>query len=105
MSALLRRPGILRHATVGSFIVRFSKLEITPLHIEDTRLTQRQRAALDYVHEHGGITTGVYGRLLGVSRRQALKDLASMADNGILQRVGAGRSAHYVLVGGDAVRD
>ena len=103
--ALLRRLGTLRHTAMGSFIVRFSKSTVASKWVDESRFTQRQRAALDYVREHGSITTGVYGRLLGVSRREALKDLASMADSGILGRVGAGRSAHYVLVGGDAVRN
>lgn len=38
---------------------------------------------------------------LSISRRQALKDLASMADMGVLKRTGEGRSAHYVLSGHD----
>ncbi len=91
-------------SAMGSFIVRFSKSAIASKWIDESRFTQRQRAALDYLREHGSITTGIYGRVLGVSRRQALNDLASMADSGTIGRVGAGRSAHYVLVG-DAVHD
>lgn len=92
-------------SAMGSFIVRFSKSEIAPERMVSVQLNERQRAALDYVREHGSIATGAYARLLGLSRRQALKDLTLLADSGVLERAGAGRSVHYVLVGGDTVRD
>jgi ATP-dependent DNA helicase RecG len=90
---------------MGSFIVRFTKPEIAETQVDDIRLTPRQRAALDYVRDHGSITTGEYGKLLSLSRRQALKDLASMVDCGVLERTGAGRSARYVAIGDGGVRD
>ena len=92
-------------SAMGSFIVRFSKLAITPEQIEDIRLTQRQSATLDYVRQHGNITTGAYGKLFNLSRGQAFKDLASMTSSRILERVGAGRSARYVLGGASQVSD
>lgn len=85
---------------MGSFIVRFSKTEIASEQLTSAQLNDRQRAALDYVREHGSITTGAYVKLLSIGRRQALKDLASMADIGILDRIGEGRSARYVMGSG-----
>jgi len=92
-------------SAMGSFIVRFSKLAITPEQIEGIRLTQRQSATLDYVRQHDSITTAAYGKLFNLSRGQAFKDLASMTSSRILERVGAGRSARYVLGGASQVSD
>ncbi len=90
---------------MGSFIVRFTKPTRLPEQTIDARLNERQRAALDYVRSSGSITTAEYVERFGLSRRQALNDLSSMADSGLLRRVGAGRSAHYVAVSDDEVRD
>ena len=87
-------------SAMGSFIVRFSKSTVAAEWIGESRFTQRQIATLDYVREHGSITTGTYGKLFNLSRGQAFKDLASLTGSRILERVGAGRSTRYVL--GDA---
>lgn len=90
---------------MGSFIVRFAE-PVTMLEpIDDSRLSERQRAALDYVRQHGSITTGAYGKLFSLSRVQAFKDLASMAESGFLERFGEGRSTRYVLASSDRVSD
>jgi len=49
-------------SAMGSFIVRLGKPKITMEHVDSDRMTQRQRAALNYLREHGSITTGAYGK-------------------------------------------
>ncbi len=92
-------------SAMGTFIVRFKKPETAVVTLETDRMTQRQRATLSYVREHGSITTGAYGRLFSLSRAQAFKDLATMTDSSILERVGEGRSTRYVLRSPDQVSD
>ena len=44
------------------------------------------------------LTRGGYEALCGVSRSQAAYDLAELVEAGFLERVGGGRTTHYVLV-------
>lgn len=84
-------------SAVGSFIVRFRKLGVAPELVVGVRLNERQHAALEYVREHGRIQTREYKQMFDISERQALKDLTSLTEAGILARVSAGRETHYIL--------
>jgi ATP-dependent DNA helicase RecG len=84
-------------SAMGSFIVRFTKPVAAAEPIVSVRLNERQRAALHYVREHGRIQTREYKQLFHISERQALKDLTSLTEAGLLTRVSAGRETHYIL--------
>lgn len=85
-------------SAMGTFIVRFRRAVVisSPQPTYEIELNDRQRAALNYIREHGMITTGVYQKLFEVSRRQAIKDLTSMHDIRIIERKGTGPAVHYV---------
>lgn len=88
---------------MGSFIVRFAGSQ--PESVGYAALSDRQRTALRYVHEHGRIQTRDYARTFGIGERQALKDLSTLTTMGMLVRVSAGRETHYILPGSRKVRD
>lgn len=81
----------------GFFMVRFVKPEGVILQIKDQELKDRHRKALGYVGKHGQITNRDYQKLCGISRRQALKDLIELVENGLLIKEGEGRSVRYVF--------
>ncbi len=64
---------------------------------EAVTLTDRQRALLRIVRERGSVSTQEYGRVVGVSARTALRDLATLAERGVLERSGKRRGARYQL--------
>ena len=80
-----------------TFIVRFTKAPEEariPLGIS---LNDRQKQALEYVREHGSISTAVYREVTGVRKRQAVNDLNGLVSAGIVARVGSGPQTRYVL--------
>jgi len=81
----------------GTFIVRFESPTEEAVQPAKAELNERQRKCLEYVREHGSITSAEYQRLFGVKKRQAQVDLSAMVDaNALIQR-GGGRSTRYVL--------
>lgn len=67
----------------------------------NTPLNERQRKALDRMleagpgHFEGGMTVRKYRALTGASSATASRDLADLANAGLLVRAGAGRSTRY----------
>ena len=80
---------------MGMFMVRFPKAPTGRIEVLQGR--ERLEKALEYVGQHGSIRRGEYRRLTGLSERQALKDLNALVAEGLLVRLGEGRSSYYVL--------
>lgn len=80
----------------GDFVVRFRKSALL-VPTESGTLNERQKKALAYVQEHGGITNSEYKHLVGVSARQTVVDLNGMAETGLFKRIGRGRTTRYVV--------
>jgi len=66
-------------------------------------LNDRQIACLNLLKSQKQIMTMEYQQHVGCSRRTAARDLDELLDKGVLQRRGAGRSAHYVLLRNRAI--
>jgi len=79
-----------------SFIVRFTRAPAEVQIPAEARVSDRQRKALEYVREHGRITTSIYSSITGVSIAQSKRDLGFLVANGLLQPQGKGRAACYV---------
>ncbi len=83
---------------MGTFIVRFQSADSQPASAGASHagtLSDRQRKALDHVHEHGSISPAEYRELLGASDRQARRELAAMVVSGHLQRSGRTSGVRY----------
>ncbi len=83
-------------SSMGSFIVRFNRALNEPTSETNNEPSGWQQIALNYIRENGSITTSVFQKLLGVSNRQAYNYLILLVNNKIIERVGSGRSTHYV---------
>ena len=79
-----------------SFIVRFTKAPAEVRIPAEARVSDRQKRALEYVREHGRITTSIYSSITGVGIAQSKRDLGFLVANGMLQPQGKGRAACYV---------
>jgi ATP-dependent DNA helicase RecG len=87
------------------FKVRLVKPEIqTPASI-DLKLSDRQTRGLEYAKNNGRITTGEYTRLCNIGERQALDDLKSLVEMGLLIRTGSGRATRYTPTKNSELRD
>jgi predicted HTH transcriptional regulator len=60
-------------------------------------LNVRQRQALVHLKVNGSITTAVFQELSGTPHRTAVRDLMGLVDKGVLEHVGTGRGAYYIL--------
>jgi len=58
---------------------------------------QRLTKAVEYVHQHGFITNGIYRKLTGVSDRTALRDLETLVERGRLKGTGQRAARRYRL--------
>ena len=65
---------------------------------DDFKPAQQRALALLRDRRATALTRGGYEALCGVSRSQAAYDLAELVEAGLLERVGGGRTTHYVLV-------
>ena len=65
----------------------------------DVDLTPRQKVILEYIKEHGSITTAEYVRISEgkIAERTARKDLQVLENIGIIRQKGQKRGAYYVL--------
>jgi len=65
----------------------------------DGDLTPRQKVVLEYIKEHGSITTAEYVQISEgkIAERTARKDLQVLENMGIIQQKGQKRGAYYVL--------
>lgn len=87
----------------GSFVITLWRDWLTDKVIESLRLNDRQISGLKTLKVEQQITTMQYQRLVGCSRRTAARDLDELLDKGVIQRLGAGRSAYYVLARNHAI--
>jgi len=58
-------------------------------------INERQKKALEYLHEKGRITRAEYSELTNVSPRTANYDLSTLENRKIIRKGGKGRSIHY----------
>lgn len=68
--------------------------------IQTPQVEQREKRlvkALEYVHEHGVITNGIYRQLTGVTDRTAHRDLETLVERGRLKGMGQRAARRYVL--------
>ena len=63
----------------------------------EKRLTKRQRDILERLAKGEEMTSARCMELYGITRQAINADFTRMIDYGLIQRVGAGRSTHYVL--------
>jgi two-component system NtrC family response regulator len=60
-------------------------------------LNQRQLRAINFVKKTGFITNKYYTEINSVTNRHAVSELNHMVDQGLIQRMGKGRSVRYIL--------
>ena len=81
----------------GEFTTAVWRDWLTDEVIESLGINDRQIVCLKLLKVQQQITTMGYQSLAGCSRRTAARDLDDLLAKGAIQRLGAGRSAHYVL--------
>lgn len=82
----------------GSFVITLWRDWLTAEVMDRLELNDRQIVCLKTLKVERQISTMAYQNLVGCSRRTAARDLDGMLKKGIIQRLGAGRSAYYVIV-------
>jgi len=82
----------------GEFVATLGRDWLTPGVLAGMPLNERQRRAIVHVKIAGRITNADYQRMLGCSRRTALRELAVLVQAGALLALGSGRGAHYAMV-------
>ena len=70
-----------------------------PSKLIDVDLNPRQKVIVEYLKEHGSITTSEYVRISEgkIAERTARKDLETLEQMGIVRQIGLKRGAYYVL--------
>lgn len=81
----------------GVFISTIWRDWLTERVMAGLNLNDRQKSAVVFLKAHGHITNAQYQALGGGSRRTALRELAALAQRGIISLAGRGRGARYVL--------
>jgi ATP-dependent DNA helicase RecG len=69
---------------------------LAPAAVNNLNLNFRQATALAHLHTAGRITNAEFQKLVGGSRRTALRELAALVAAGLLRLTGSGRGAVYV---------
>jgi len=87
----------------GEFTIALWRDWLTTEVIESLGVNDRQIACLNVLKVQQQIMTMEYQHLAGCSRRTAARDLDELLDKGVIQRQGAGRSAHYMLIRNRAI--
>ena len=82
----------------GEFVATLGRDWLTPAVLAGMALNERQRRAIVHVKIAGRITNADYQRMLGCSRRTALRELAVLVQAGVLLALGSGRGAYYAMV-------
>jgi ATP-dependent DNA helicase RecG len=82
----------------SAFVVTFRRSKLTRKYHEGPEQIERQKQAIEYVRQHGRITTQDYAQLLNVSTRTARRDLTALVAKGILRRVGRRKAAYFEMV-------
>lgn len=85
------------------FMVTLWRHWLTPERIAGLDLNDRQRQALDLLRSQGRITNTDYQTAFAVAKRTAHRDLAELAEKGLVEKVGStGKGTYYVLAKGAA---
>ena len=93
--------------TSGSFIITLygpdmeravAEGEVEAIDLTALGLNERQRRAIEYILGHGGITNREYRELGEVSHEMAYRELSELTAKGLIEKRGAGRGTHYILV-------
>ena len=74
-----------------------SHAEIPIQNRQSEQREQRMTKAVEYVHQHGFITNGIYRKLTGVSDRTACRDLETLVERGRLKGTGQRAARRYRL--------
>jgi len=82
----------------GQFVLTLWRDWLTDTAVAAMGLNERQKQALTFLKANGRITNTCYQKLVGGSRRSALRELEALVQHGVLDLRGKGRGAHYVLV-------
>jgi len=81
----------------GQFVMTLWRNWLTDSILSSLNLNDRQRQAITFARLEGHITNASYQKLVGGSRRTALRELDALVQFGILDPKGKGRGAHYIL--------
>ena len=81
----------------GEFVATLGRDWLTPGVLAGMPLNERQRRAIVHVKIAGRITNADYQRMLGCSRRTALRELAALVQAGALLALGSGRGTYYAV--------
>ena len=81
----------------GVMKVVFYKDKFTEENLKKLGISERQIKAVMYVKEKGKITNKEYRELTGLSDEGARLDLIELSKRNLIQPIGKGRSAHYIL--------
>lgn len=93
--------------TGGSFIITLYGLDmeealaegdVEAIDLAALGLNERQRQAIEYIQEQGRVTNREYRELGKVSHQMAYRELSELVEKGLIEKRGAGRGTHYVLV-------
>lgn len=60
-------------------------------------VSEAEMAVLEYIEEHGSITTPMVMQVTGLKERGSQKTLRRLMDSGIVKRLGASRNTRYIL--------
>ena len=60
-------------------------------------LNQRQQKALEYISEHGEISTRTYSEIFGIEKTTAYRDLTDPVKRGVIYKKGKARATKYLL--------
>lgn len=82
---------------VESLVVTFRKDILTKEYLEGLGLNERQIKAVEFVKEKRKITNKQYREMFSITDRTALRDLNSLCEKNIFQRIGiTGRETKYI---------
>jgi len=81
----------------GAVVVTFRKGKPIKKYHKGPEQIERQNQALEYLREHGRITSQGYAELVKVSHRTALRDLVTLVEKGVLRQAGKGRTSYFEL--------
>lgn len=83
--------------TGTAIVVTFRRTIFTPDILAKIGLSERQIKAIDFINEHGKISTRDYCVLLEVARDTANRDLNNLQKKNIILKKGAGPRTYYML--------
>ena len=81
----------------GVFVVKFYQDKWNEENLKKLGINERQIKAVIYVKGKGKITNKEYRELTGLSDEGARLDLIELSKRNLIQPIGKGRSAHYIL--------